>query len=177
MRILILLAVFSLMYSCKSVKKENIPKKRKYSEINNILPEKFYLANRIKDCQNAISFMKAVIEPDTNETKLFYIQDKFYPIGNINFSITGDKNINKLKNIVRFYINLECLEILDYKELFSILCSEKDFNIIDKEFNSDKGKKRRYIFEVSVKNMDGFSIIVKNLKIIEINWDVHKILY
>jgi hypothetical protein len=177
MRILILLAVFSLMYSCKSVKKENLHQKRKYNELNTILPEKFYLANRIKDCQNAINFMKAVIEPDTNETKLFYIQDEFYPIGNINISIAGDKNKEKIKNIARFYINLECLESLNYKELFSILCSEKDFIIIDKEFNSDKGEMRRYIFEVSVKNMDGFSIIVKNLKIIEINWYVHKILY
>jgi len=177
MRIIILLSAIIIFNSCSFKKKANLQVNSNYNITNDSLLLNYYLANRISDCQNAKKFMKSVIKPDTIKTKLFYNQGEFHPIGSIYLSITGDKNSKKLENIVLFYIDLECLESLDYKELFSILCSEKDLNIIDKEFNSKRGKKGRYIFEVTINRMNCFAKKKKKTVVKDIVWDVHKILY
>ena len=138
------------------------------------LPEQYYLKNRIPDCDKAIEFMKSVIKPDSVHTRFGFEDERFHTLGAIHIEIVGDQNVNKFKDIHLFYLNLECLKTLDIFEVLDIFCCKSDLVLLEKELKSEKGRVQHYIFESTLNNMEGFSIVISQSKIVGLNWNVDK---
>lgn len=175
MRYLILSVLILFASSC--INKGNYLLQEKVSKTfeNEKLTSNYYLTNRMPNCKKSVRFMKSVIVPDTSKTGLFYIDGKFTHLSNVYFSILGDDNNYNIDDLSRYYVSLDCLRNLELEEIFSILCSKKDSDLIKKVFNSERGNER-YIFEVIVNNMLGFSLVIKNKRIIIMAWDTQIVL-
>lgn len=126
----------------------------------------YFLSNRTTDCDKALKLMKSVIEPDTLNISKF--------IGFISFSIKGETNPHKLKDLEKLFIDLDCLKNLDKFELFKLLCSEKAYRAIEEEFLKPNNFGKRYIFECTIANMNCFTIIVNNEVVENASWCINR---
>ncbi|MDV7393776.1 hypothetical protein RZS08_20530, partial [Arthrospira platensis SPKY1] len=113
-----------------------------------------------------LKFMKSIIEPDTLNTSKF--------IGFISFSIRGETNPNKLEDLEKLFIDLDCLKNLDKFELFKLLCSEKAFRAIEEQFLAPENLGKRFIFECTITNMNCFTVIVNNDVVEKVNWCINR---
>lgn len=126
----------------------------------------YYLSNRTTDCNKSLKFMKSIIEPDTLNTSKFN--------GFISFSIRGETNPNKLEDLEKLFIDLDCLKNLDKFELFKLLCSEKAFRAIEEHFLAPENLGKRFIFECTITNMNCFTVIVNNDVVEKVNWCINR---
>ncbi len=110
--------------------------------------------------------MKSIIEPDTLNMSKF--------IGFISFSIRGETNPNKLEDLEKLFIDIDCLKKLDKFELFKLLCSEKGFHAIEEQFLAPDNLGKRFIFECTITNMNCFTIIVNNDVVEKVNWCINR---
>ncbi len=132
----------------------------------------YFLSNRTSNCDLSLKYMRSIIDPDTSNTKFGFSEGK--RIGFISFSIRGETNPNKLNDLEKLFIDIECLESLDKFELFKILCSEKAYRAIEEEFLKPNNVGKRYIFECTISHMNCFSIVVNNGKIENTSWCIQK---
>ena len=137
------------------------------------LPSIYYLSNRISDCESRIEFMKSVIVPDDENTKLYKYEDgKYSRFGHIQFKIRGENNASKLKDLHLFYIDLDCLCSLDYSTLFKILCTKEDYETIIKDIEAENNSSKKYIFDIVINNFKSGGFLVNNKEVIGCSWNI-----
>ena len=120
----------------------------------------------------ALTYMKSLIEPDTFNTKFGFIEGK--RLGFISFNIKGESNPNNLEKLELFFVDLDCFKQIKPLELFKLLCSEKDYFIIEEELMKPENEFQRYIFECSISHMNCFSIIVNKGVVENTSWCIQK---
>ncbi len=129
--------------------------------------EQFWLENRIQECESALYFMKAIIEPVENSVKL----SKNNFIGNLEIQIRGDNNPKRIEGLGKIFINLNCLKSLNAKEIIALLCSRDDAAKLN-DVLSSISPNHRIGFDVLIMGMEGFSFALSDNKITEISWHI-----
>jgi hypothetical protein len=139
MKYLLCLIYFYLSVGCNSQKVA--------TSINGnlILPLEFHLVNRMPTCDQSVLYMKSVILPNKENTKIKSNLDTYY-LGEIALDILNDKNKSKIEDLHLFYINLDCLEKMPKEELFKLLLNQSDYNLINKFIEFRKRKIWKILF-------------------------------
>ncbi len=178
--IILLITLFSIISCGRNIVLENKvisnSQDANIEQLANNLSNRYFLENRVNDCDLAIEFMKAVIVPDTINTGFGFAEDseKHTHLGFIRISIIGESNLNKVASMEKLFIDLSCLKKMKVLDLFKILCIDNDLKTVYKEFTSIESINQRYIFEIGINGMfNGFNCIVLNNEILNMNW--HKI--
>ncbi|HHH50137.1 MAG TPA: hypothetical protein ENK52_04080 [Saprospiraceae bacterium] len=171
----LIFGIFLLIYSSCNLSKPVGSKEDSSSIKDNIETEicsDYYLSNRTTDCNMSLRYMRSLIEPDTINTKFGFVDGK--RLGFISFNIKGESNPNNLEKLELFFIDLHCFKQIKPLELFKLICSEKDFLIIEEELTKPNNSFQRYIFECSISHMNCFSIIVNKGMVENTSWCIQK---
>jgi hypothetical protein len=128
-----------------------------------------HLANRMKHCEDKVSFMRSVIRSDT---AWIHIVDDTRSLSQIEITIADAEQYAYLEDVHLFYLDLACLSKLTLAKVLDILCKKEHSQHILDTIKTNNGK-NDIIFEVSMSPMQGFNMIVKDGIIISSTW--HKI--
>ena len=144
----------------------------KYNEevVANRLPERYYLKNRIDNCEDRIKYMQSIVTyPEDSDKELkFYSTKKGAVLGIYTSYISTDVDKGSTQRDLKyFYFDLSCFEGQHYSSLLPVLLSPTQYNQVDELLKSIPDNHFR--FEALIYGIHYFGFAIRNNKVIHLS--------